>query len=64
MLVAMLVAMPVVTLVSMLAATQVVRLGARLIITGYVGGERCRNDWHRREKLLGLGAEKRCRMAE
>ena len=60
----MLVAMLGVTLVSMLAATQVVRLGARLIITGYFGGERCRNDWHRQEKLLGLGAEKRCRMAE
>ena len=56
--------MPVVMLVSMLVATQVVRLGARLIITGYFGGERCRNDWHRQEKLLGLGAEKRCRMAE
>ena len=51
-------------LVAILAATQVVRLGARLIITGYFGGERCRNDWHRLEKLLGLGAEKRCRMAE
>ena len=60
----MLVAMPGVTLVSMLAATQVVRLGARLIITGNFGGERCRNDWHRQEKLLGLGAEKRCLMAE
>jgi len=60
----MLVAMLVVMLVSMLVATQVVRLGARLIINGYFGGERCRNDWHRQEKLLGLGAEKRCRMAE
>ena len=40
----MLLAMPVVTLVSMLVATQVVRLGARLIINGYFGGERCRND--------------------
>lgn len=60
----MLLAMPGVTLVSMLAATQVVKLGARLIITGYFGGELCRDDWHRQEKLLGLGAEKRCRMAE
>ena len=60
----MLLAMPVVTLVSMLVATQVVRLGARLIITGYFGGERCRNDWYCQEKLLGSGAEKRCRMAE
>ena len=60
----MLVAMLVSMLVSMLVATLVVRLGARLIINGYFGGERCRNDWHRQEKLLGLGAEKRCRMAE
>jgi hypothetical protein len=51
-------------LVAMLVATQVVRLGARLIINGYFGGERCRNDGHRQEKLLGLGAKKRCRMAE
>jgi hypothetical protein len=56
--------MLVVMLVVVLVATQVVRLGARLIINGYFGGERCRNDWHRQEKLLGLGAVKRCRMAE